>query len=1032
MESSSHPLDAERPQNTAPVPSQYPDPEMSGLTSSVWPTSSIPYEVDSSIATPFQPHTHGIFSLKSSRAEFELASAQRRSQSRELSDKSDFLEELSENELGDISDADSEARDFAAGINKFKDDVRNFRASQISDDRDEHLGQGVTIPNQPPDNCGPAKPTVRTRGFIRGPRKAAEPSGEIKLRLSKANEAFISGRYEDARVIILEIIRINAETYEAWTILSAVFQELGRINDAVMALVYAAHLRPKDVAGWLRCAQFAQEETGEHRRNYLPTANFCYASALRADSKCVDARLGKAMIYLERNKPAGAISEYKHILKVRPHDLEIIRLLASAYIDNNELKSATELYKETFAYLRSPPDEDEQEVTWNDVNAYITLYEYLGEYDTALMEVKSVSRWLLGRESEIFWDECKDDDREWDTDSSRRAEVSGFDVGRFPLSTYGDGLPLELRVRMGLCRLSLGQIEEALVAPKLLEAGLYQDALKFYQSIKRYSSLVTPSIYIEIGRCFQGSGLGFKAEECFQMAIQMDDDNVEARMELAKMYELLGEQEQAFIFVNEVMSIKRSQNARLRPGPKPGRKQAKIAVPQTESKAPKSDVSMMPTKVPRAYKPRRLADPTEKQKEEKARAEQLQSQYYTMRKEHKGMRNGDVKAATNWMDAARDLTDDFRSFKLFYPWDKYIKFLGYTGETRAQVETPLESDLTDMAERLSRNLGAEAAEKSQTAQSDIPADYRGISFSAWLDIFLEFAMCLAREGRMREAYEMCEATKDAIVFYHSKEDMFLIHVAWCMCALFCNDEETCVTTARFFMKDYQFTTDSYRMFAAVTRMCQSPISWYSSGPTQKYILRQIKAMDYALVDDSRRKKYFAEKGSYSAVDENGRAIINNDMDIALLMLYGHILYTGTSYSYALNYFFRAHALDPENPVINLNIGLAYVHYGLKRQAENRQHLILQGMTFLFIYYESRVQSPHVEERQEAHYNIARVYHMVGLSHLAIPYYSLVLKQATSNKGNLREDLVINATYNLQSIYSMAGNPAMVDNTSLVI
>lgn len=102
------------------------------------------------------------------------------------------------------------------------------------------------------------------------------------------------------------------------------------------------------------------------------------------------------------------------------------------------------------------------------------------------------------------------------------------------------------------------------------------------------------------------------------------------------------------------------------------------------------------------------------------------------------------------------------------------------------------------------------------------------------------------------------------------------------------------------MKDYQFTTDSYRMFGAVTRMCQSPISWYSSGPTQKYILRQIKAMDYALVDDVHRAKYFAEKGSYSAVDKNGQLVINEDMDIALLMLYGHILYTGTSYSYALS------------------------------------------------------------------------------------------------------------------------------------
>ena len=121
-----------------------------------------------------------------------------------------------------------------------------------------------------------------------------------------------------------------------------------------------------------------------------------------------------------------------------------------------------------------------------------------------------------------------------------------------------------------------------------------------------------------------------------------------------------------------------------------------------------------------------------------------------------------------------------------------------------------------------------------------------------------------------------------------------------VCALLANDEETCVSVARFFMKDYQFATDSYRMFAAVTKVCHSPISWYSSGPTQKYVLRQIKAMDYSLVNDSQRKRYFSERGSYSARDENGHPIINNDLDIALLMLYGHILFSGTSYLYALS------------------------------------------------------------------------------------------------------------------------------------
>lgn len=68
---------------------------------------------------------------------------------------------------------------------------------------------------------------------------------------------------------------------------------------------------------------------------------------------------------------------------------------------------------------------------------------------------------------------------------------------------------------------------------------------------------------------------------------------------------------------------------------------------------------------------------------------------------------------------------------------------------------------------------------------------------------------------------------------------------------------------------------------------------------QKYILRQIKSMDYALVDEASRKK-ITEKGSYFAVDENGGSIINTDLDINLLMMYGYILYSSNSYSLALS------------------------------------------------------------------------------------------------------------------------------------
>lgn len=59
-------------------------------------------------------------------------------------------------------------------------------------------------------------------------------------------------------------------------------------------------------------------------------------------------------------------------------------------------------------------------------------------------------------------------------------------------------------------------------------------------------------------------------------------------------------------------------------------------------------------------------------------------------------------------------------------------------------------------------------------------------------------------------------------------------------------------------------------------------------------------MDFSLVSEQKRRKHYADKGSYSAQDEKGHLIINTDMDVPLLMVYGQILFTGGSYTYALS------------------------------------------------------------------------------------------------------------------------------------
>jgi general transcription factor 3C polypeptide 3 (transcription factor C subunit 4) len=58
----------------------------------------------------------------------------------------------------------------------------------------------------------------------------------------------------------------------------------------------------------------------------------------------------------------------------------------------------------------------------------------------------------------------------------------------------------------------------------------------------------------------------------------------------------------------------------------------------------------------------------------------------------------------------------------------------------------------------------------------IPNDYYGISFDEWLDIFMEYAFVVARQGENEEAYDTLSAAADASVWYHSKPKLRQIHI----------------------------------------------------------------------------------------------------------------------------------------------------------------------------------------------------------------------------------------------------------------
>ncbi|OTB08456.1 hypothetical protein M426DRAFT_7771 [Hypoxylon sp. CI-4A] len=935
----------------------------------------------------------------------------------------------------------------------------------------------------------------------RGPRKAAEPTGDIKYRLNMASNAYMDGRIDEAIAYVNDAIRINAETYRAWILLASFQQEKGNKMGHYMARFMAAHLQPKIIDEWLQCAELAiglRDENPDEADGITDEAIFCYSRAIRIENDHRGAHHGRAALQLEMGRLRFAAKDYTFLVEHCPYDVYAVRGLAEVCVllaDTGKAQfadkpeKAIEAYRHCIAHFRERGFDSRYPFEWQDVKIFVELLAYVGQFKDAIHELRSLSRWLLTRSNETFWD-YQDDDREWDLDNSRRLAIDDYQDGKYAAFSYGSSLPLELRTKLAVYRLKLGQEHEAMrhlefidpdtsdkhellseyphliteAAAALYDAGNLQLALHYYEALQESDEIDVESL-VRAGRCYLQIGDKRQAEECFTAAIEQDESEseacIDARYELAKMYEAAREEREAYILVNEAIRLQEARDQAREEaqneddnleenddgqegddeitlpvaslegdmgadtGPKPKR-----AKRLSKPKAEKPKVSKKPRepKEPKERKPKAPANPVkrrrklfanteERQKEEKRRGDELVRAWQVVRDSRTSSDTDAQGPSDLFMSAARELIDDFKSYKDFYSWERYMAHNGIY-QPREKPETRTRNpNLLAMVERLSHNLNPEDP-NSEKHKREVVVSYRGVPFDEWLDLFLEYALGLAQLGKAQDSYKVCEWARDATVYNLSKEDMFLIHITWAACALCCKDEETCVAAARWIMREFQYDTEPFRFFSALSRLCPSPASWYASGPVQKYMLRQIKLMDRAITAAGAKDSGDEDETS------NGRSYQSKELDITLLMVYGHILFISNSFTFALNYFMRAYSLDSSNSMVTLSVGHCYIHYALKRQSENRQYLLTQGFHFLHEYYNLKLASPDAAQRQEAHYNMARSYHAIGLPHLAVEYYRRALRDVPDDSGNGlmgRNDLTQEAAYNLQQICWVGGD-----------
>ncbi|GMF68899.1 unnamed protein product [Aspergillus oryzae] len=789
----------------------------------------------------------------------------------------------------EILDEDEGAEEYAEIDDSAEDSTYEFSPEEsstdeeLTDEGDEGDDDSYSRRRRRRRGTGPFSGRFGARGgkgIKRGPRKPLEPSPEFKILHSEATSAFIDGDYDRAIELVKQAIQINPEMFAAHSLLSEIWLAQGHKDKALTALFSGAHTRPKDPTVWAKVARMILERAGEDRQSALNDVVYCYSRVIDINPKNFNVRFQRAAIYRELGYNGRAATEYERILKELPHNARALRHIAEIYIDLNDVQKAVDHWADSVEYFLSLDPEEAPEFSWSDVNIYAELYGYLSQPEKGLWALKTLSRWLLGRKNDTMWEDFDEDDREWDaSDSPRRIKADGYEPGRWPRDSYGLGLPLELRIKLGLFRLRMGyqHKDEALV-----------------------------SLLLE------------DAENCYLTVAEHDARNIESRVQLAKLYEGIGMTEQALKYVNEAVLLGRQETRGNRRRKDTRLEQlvmefkladGEIAAPGLSSALP-HPVGNDGTAPTLTTKPAAVFGRKDSPESENERTESIQFLYTKLLQLQPKVKGGDLEATEDWLDIADALLREFRSNRVFYPLQRNAMFLGYSRDAHKKAgKKTMMDEMQEMAGRLHESLGA------------IPTDYHGITFDEWLDLFLQYALVVAGQGEPEEAYDSLAAAADATMDYTIPD-----------------------------------------------------------GTTG---LRSSKPV---------RESIYQERARLSTRDENGEVIPAEAMDVALLVLYGHILYSGNSFLPALNYFFRAYALDDQNPTVLLSIALSYIHHSLKRQSENRHFMIMQGLAFMEEYRRVRERPGSLlQERQEMEFNYARVWHMLGLSNLAVEGYQRVLE-----------------------------------------
>ncbi|KAH8921971.1 TPR-like protein [Atractiella rhizophila] len=791
-------------------------------------------------------------------------------------------------------------------------------------------------------------------------------SAEVRSMLGRANMLYVQQEYTEAISLLNEVIKHEPSLRNPWHTLSTIWQELGDVEKSLQAKIVAAKLTPLKEAGdvW--------KEAGNESRELgmLQQAVYCYTQALKIDKNDTDASWDRAILYKELGNPKAAISSHESLLKLLPHDPNVLRELIPLLYHLPALPAGIVYLQSAFNHYRSIyPDPSKLDPTAclsiSDLSWLVDMLIKEKAYMAAIKELKTNMRWLQNRmQDEDLWRLLEEfDDREFDP---RRAD-------RAPVGSYGEpaellellktaqelptaDLPVVLRGKLGVCRMGLGDEKEAKrhfsiaresdpafyqelhleIGDTLFEHELWEEALEVFDDLVNRPEFQTVEVYSRVGLAQRNSGRYREAADTFEAAVESDPNNLELKLHLAGIYEELREWAKSLDLVNEVLEIRKQMQDEM--------------IAQKRDDGSQAQRGIFPQMVNRKRKnPRRMTA-----EERRAFHAAVQEEFELLMHRLELLESqDDYEALKDWTELAGELITRLREDPRFFPHSLKIAFRWKPDRRykRKKSLQDVDEQANVLADRIQMQLVREEAQEDE--QEEDAEDYRGVHFDRWMQIIMKVL------ERRSELIEVLASDVGA---------------------------NLPITKEGFAVGEKHILRAHKGRWVLKTLHPSSKLTLPKSG--------QPMDDDDDLRDD--------DQDGVEMVDAPWRPKNANPFLQAML---GNMSILSRSYQWSIRQYLKVYENYPSNALICLCLAVGYIFRAMTRKVDNRHYAIAQAMAFLQKYRRLKGES------SETQYNLGRAFHSLGLHHLAIPHYEKVIEM--SKKGTTNGiDYANEARYNL--------------------